>query len=319
MRNLFSFFLLLVFLVCTCTSCGNKDASTPYSASAQTAQSSQAVAHTAKGTRDNTPTCLVPSADGTNTDSCDVATIDFSHSAEGYIMVKYMGTCAKVKLQITGPNQITYTYNLSGGFEAFPLSSESGNYNIAIFENIEGNQYSTAMSSDLDVTIANEFGPYLYPNQYVDFTQDCAAVQKGVDLAFSANSDLEVITNVYNYVISNISYDYDKAENIQSGYIPNVDNTLQSQTGICLDYAALMASMLRSQSIPTRLEVGYAGDAYHAWISTHIDEVGWVNGIIEFNGKEWSLMDPTFAANSSEKSLKDFIGNGNNYTTKYIY
>ena len=77
--------------------------------------------------------------------------------------------------------------------------------------------------------------------------------------------------------------------------------------------------MLRSQNIPTRLEVGYAGSAYHAWISTYITDVGWVNGIIQFDGVSWSLMDPTFAANSSEEELRSFIGDGSNYTLKYRY
>ncbi|MBR2401449.1 MAG: transglutaminase domain-containing protein, partial [Lachnospiraceae bacterium] len=66
-------------------------------------------------------------------------------------------------------------------------------------------------------------------------------------------------------------------------------------------------------------EIGYAGEAYHAWISTYLNEIGWVNGIIEFDGKNWQLMDPTFAASSSEEKLKDFIGDGSNYVTKYIY
>ena len=52
---------------------------------------------------------------------------------------------------------------------------------------------------------------------------------------------------------------------------------------------------------------------------TYIDEVGWVNGIMEFDGTDWTLMDPTFAATSSEKDLKNFIGDGSNYKTKYIY
>ena len=138
-------------------------------------------------------------------------------------------------------------------------------------------------------------------------------------LAQSCNSDLEVVTKVYNYVTSTISYDHAKAATVQSGYTSNVDEIMLSGTGICLDYAAVMASMLRSQNIPTRLEVGYAGQAYHAWISTYITDVGWINGIIEFDGESWSLMDPTFAANSSETALKNFIGNGTNYKTKYIY
>ena len=54
-----------------------------------------------------------------------------------------------------------------------------------------------------------------------------------------------------------------------------------------------MTSMLRSQNIPTKLEVGYSGDAYHAWISTYIDDKGWVDDIIQFNGNTWQIMDPT--------------------------
>ena len=78
--------------------------------------------------------------------------------------------------------------------------------------------------------------------------------------------------------------------------------------------------MLRSQRIPTRLEVGYAGEAYHAWISVYLEETGWVDNIIEFHGSSWSLMDPTFAAGTgNSSSLKQFIGDGTNYVVKYYY
>ena len=80
-----------------------------------------------------------------------------------------------------------------------------------------------------------------------------------------------------------------------------------------------MTAMLRSQRIPTRVEVGYAGTAYHAWISTFVEEVGWVNGMIKFDGHDWSLMDPTFASTTEADQLKDFIGNGENYILKYVY
>lgn len=271
------------------------------------------------GTRSNTPVCLVPTASGVTVYSNALAAIDASNASEGYIMVNYKGTNPKVKLQITGANGVTYTYNLHGGYETFPLSSGDGSYKVAVYENVTGNQYSTALSQTIKVTITNVFGPNLYPNQYVNFNMGSQVVSEAMQLAQSCNTDLEVVTKVYNYVTSNISYDHNKAANVQSGYTSNVDEILLSGTGICLDYAAVMASMLRSQNIPTRLEVGYAGSAYHAWISTYITDIGWVNGIIEFDGANWSLMDPTFAANSSETALKNFIGNGSNYKTKYIY
>ena len=153
----------------------------------------------------------------------------------------------------------------------------------------------------------------------VNFTKDSAVVAKAAELEKNVSSDLDIVSNVYEYVSSYIDYDYDKAANVQSGYISDVDVILNSGTGICLDYAAVMCSMLRSLGIPTRLEVGYAGEAYHAWISTYITDVGWVSGIREFDGKNWSLMDPTFAATSNEKDLKEFVGDGTNYTVKYMY
>ncbi len=273
----------------------------------------------AVGTRNSAPVCLVPLSGTSELYDSAAASIDASNSAEGYVIVTYKGSSPKVKLQITGTDSITYTYNLAKSSEVFPLSAGSGAYKIAVYENVAGNQYATAMSKNINATVTNVFGPYLYPNQYVKFSAASLTVAKAAELAKSANNDLDVVSSVYNYVIKNVTYDYSKANSVQSGYIPDVDVILQTNTGICLDYAALMTSMLRSQRIPTRLEVGYAGEAYHAWISTYITDIGWVNGIIEFDGKNWELMDPTFAANSSAKELQNFIGNGNNYLTKYIY
>ena len=128
-----------------------------------------------------------------------------------------------------------------------------------------------------------------------------------------------MITRIYDYITQNITYDYDKASDPPTGYTSDVDAILASGTGICLDYAAVMASMLRSQRIPTRLEVGYAQDAYHAWISVYTADTGWLNGIIKFDGNVWTLVDPTFGANTDDKTLKKFIGDGSNYILQKMY
>ena len=300
-------FICLSILLCAC----GDEKPKPY-----TSGSSQE--HTSdNGTWNSTPKVLTPEASGQQVESCDVASIDYSNDSEGYVMVTYTGSNPKVKLQITGPDGITYTYNLHGDYEVFPLTSGSGTYNIDVFENLSGTQYSTAMSINIDVSITNEFGPYLYPNQYVNFNTSSLPVEKGKELTKSCNTDIEVVEHVYNYIIDNFTYDYDKAATVQSGYLPVVDDVYNSNSGICFDYAAVMATMLRSQSIPTRLEVGYMGEAYHAWISTYIQNVGWVNGIIEFDGSDWKLMDPTFA--STSKSPESFTTEDSKYITKYVY
>jgi transglutaminase-like putative cysteine protease len=199
------------------------------------------------------------------------------------------------------------------------LTSGDGDYSVTVYENISGNDYSTCLFENISVTIKNEFGPSLYPNQYVNFSSDSKAVAKASELAEGASSDLDVISNIYDYITSNISYDYSKASDPPVGYVTDIDAILDEGSGICLDYAALMAAMLRSQQIPTRLEVGYAKDVYHAWISVYIDDVGWLNGIIQFDGNTWTLVDPTFGANTGDSELKKFIGDGSNYILQKIY
>lgn len=305
----------LIFLLClqlvACDDSGNDNPDT------QPGNHPIASESTEKGSRDNTSIVLTPEASGTTTESCDVATIDVSHSSEGYIMADYHGTNEKVKLQIKGPDNVTYSYNMHGGYEVFPLTAGNGTYTIGVYENISGTKYSTALSCRVEINITNEFGPYLYPNQYVNFTAASLPVSKASELAYTANNDLEVVEKVYNYMISNFKYDYDKAANVQKGYLPVVDEVFKANTGICFDYAAVMATMLRTQNIPTRLEVGYMGEEYHAWISTYIKDIGWVNGIIEFNGSSWNLLDPTFA--STSKSPTNFISENSKYLTKYVY
>lgn len=271
--------------------------------------------------RDSTPQVLTPAADGTVVYQNNVTAVDASNTSQGYVMVNYNGSCEKVKLQITGPDQNCYTYLITerGNYTAFPLTAGNGSYSIQVMENIGGDSYVLSLEQTVDVQIENEFLPFLYPNQYVNFNADSNAVKKGSELAEDTWTDLEVVQNIYNFVIKNISYDEEKAQNVSYGYLPNVDDTLTSGTGICFDYAALMTAMLRSQNIPTKLEVGYSGDTYHAWISTYVDDKGWVDNIIEFDGDSWQIMDPTLGANNDSKSVKKYVGDGSHYVVKYTY
>lgn len=271
--------------------------------------------------RDSTPRVLTPSADGVTVYQNDFASIDTSNTSQGYVMVKYNGTNEKVKLQITCPDQSCYTYLISdrGAYDTFPLTAGNGSYALQVLENVAGDTYTVSLAQSINVSIEDEFLPFLYPNQYVNFHTDSKAVSKGSDLAKDTYSDLDVVQNIYNYVIKNISYDIEKAQNVSYGYVPDIDDTLSSKKGICFDYAALMTSMLRSQNIPTKLEVGYSGDAYHAWISTYIDDKGWVDDIIQFNGNTWQIMDPTLAATNDSAAVKKYVGDGSHYVVKYTY
>ena len=60
-----------------------------------------------------TYTVLTPVASGTEVYSGGGAQIDVSHAGEGYIMVKYDGNVAKIRVQVTRDGGSTYTYGLS--------------------------------------------------------------------------------------------------------------------------------------------------------------------------------------------------------------
>ena len=270
--------------------------------------------------RSNEPKCLTPVAGGQKILGEGALTVDATNSGDGYLYVKSTDENADIKLQLSCGDSVTYTYIIPQGDSVIPLSLGDGTYSVVVYEGMgEPGLYAVKFTEDIDVVIPDQFLPYLYPNCYVQFDINSEVVQLGKSLAEGKASDLEVIASVYDYVINNITYDHERAETVKPDYVPNVDQILKEKKGICFDYSSLMAAMLRSQRIPTRLEFGYAGDAYHAWITTYIEDEGWINGIIEFDGSDWTLMDPTFAANAGTKKIKSFIGDGSNYTTKYIY
>ncbi len=265
----------------------------------------------------------MPKADGKVTFTDKNATIDASNSDQGYVMAKYTGSSTnKLKVQVVGPSGTSYTYNLNtkGNYEVFPLSEGSGDYKVGVLQNTTDNKYALLVGTTLKAALADEFRPFLLPNQYVDYKEGSKVVAKGAELVKDKKTDLDKIASVYEFVIKNFTYDKQKANDVKTGYLPDVDKVLEEKKGICFDYAAVMASMLRSQKIPTKLVVGYANKVYHAWLDVYTKENGWIQSVIFFDGKTWRIMDPTFAStsNSSEK-VEELIGDGSNYTTMYLY
>lgn len=266
------------------------------------------------------PVILEPEAPGELEERCDDAVIDYSHMDEGYVMAQYITeTESRLKVLVMGPNT-TYSYNLpQGQWTVFPLSDGDGSYQIGIYQNVSGTRYATVMSVTCQVELQDEFAPFLRPNQYVNYTDATQTMETGSRLMTGLEHPLDKVAAVYDFVVSTLSYDYEKAATVKSGYLPDLDLVLAEETGICFDYAALMTAMLRSQGIPCKLVVGYAGQTYHAWISVWTTEHGWIDGAIFFDGQVWKRMDPTFASSSDRsEEIMDFIENGN-YTAKYLY
>ena len=260
-------------------------------------------------------TVLRPVASNVLTKSNQYVLIDYSNTKDGYVMVKFTeSTSVRLKVQVVGPTT-TYTYNLTPlEWTVFPLSDGNGSYQVKVYRNVVDNRYATVLAASFSVTLDDEFAPFLRPNQYVNYENANQTIQKTSEIIAGKNGRIEKAEAIYRYVVSNISYDYKKLENLPTTYLPDLDQVLKAKKGICFDYAALMTSMLRISNIPCKLVVGYAGTEYHAWISVWSPEQGWIDGVIFFDGTNWQHMDPTFAASGAADRIASV-----NYTTKYIY
>ena len=268
-------------------------------------------------------TVLVPEAPVTVTTGDDPLILDFSNASQGYFMGKLTQSDTKINIQITGPDDVCYKYFLSESdvWTSFPITAGNGAYLVLAYQEISDGQFASLFSYALDVTLDSEFYPFLYPNQYVNFTADSEAISLAASLTKDAAEDLDALDAIYQYVTTHITYDTEKAATVDTGYLPDIDETLRTGTGICFDYAALTASMLRSLSIPARLDIGYSGDVRHAWVDVYIESIGWVKRAVEFNGNEWKMIDPTFAAaagNEDNQAIDEYIGDSSNYTVQYI-
>ncbi|WP_313344863.1 transglutaminase-like domain-containing protein [Sedimentibacter sp.] len=245
--------------------------------------------------------------------------IDASNAADGYIKVKYLNETTKKLKVIIEKDSIQYTYNLNnkGEYDTYPLQLGDGKYKVRVFENISDNRYAAKQAADINVKLKDENAPYLISSQMINYTAESETVKKAQELTENKTNDLEKVEAIYDYVISNIAYDNDKSKNVKSDYLPDVDEILKENKGICYDYSSLLAAMLRSNSIPTKLVTGYSQNlsAFHAWNEVYTKETGWIAlDKLYFDGKEWKLMDSTIASTAKQSNSPQVM----EYTNKLI-
>lgn len=260
----------------------------------------------------------------------DKSEVDVTNANIGLVKIKSLvKTTKKLKVKIEKPGATPYTYDLNGttSEDSYPLQSGSGTYTIKVLENLDGNRYAVIQTVTVEAKITDPRAPFRNSIVNINFTPNSSAIKTASTLSSKTNDQLAKVKSIYQYIVSNISYDKAKANKAASGqltgYLPNIDQILSSKKGICFDYASLMAAMMRSQGIPTRMIFGYVApkNLYHAWNEVYIEGRGWIkiNGEIYFDGKSFSRMDSTFAASNNNGSLTEYLGNGKNYSVKYVY
>jgi transglutaminase/protease-like cytokinesis protein 3 len=205
--------------------------------------------------------------------SSDEPQIITSTSMNGYIYVSYKSD-KKVKVMMNlGDSQEVYDLIGDGQFHRFTLHLGDGNYKIRLVENTTGNSYRVVMTEEFDCVMINENFPYLVPNSFVVYDNDMEVIQFGLELTEDSETDEEKAHALYDWIVRNISYDFSVLGKLSVGYVPDPQTTYETKKGICSDFAALFASLCRSQGIPCKVVLGYyaKSDYYHAWNEVYIN------------------------------------------------
>ncbi|MCR2807257.1 transglutaminase-like domain-containing protein [Paenibacillus soyae] len=221
--------------------------------------------------------------------------LDASKLAQGVVSVSYeVKANVKTKVMIAKGKE-NYTYNLTAAqkTEQFPLQLGNGEYKVMVLENVSGKSYKVVKQETVRLSLQDEKVVYLNSIQNVSWTSTNKAIAKAQELAKGKKTDEEKVKAVYDFITSNISYDYSLAANVSSDYLPSIDKTLTSKKDICYGYSALFAAMLRSLDIPTKLVMGDTEyvDVYHAWNEVYL------------NGK-WVTIDTTVDAGLKKGNKK---------------
>lgn len=269
---------LLFFGFFCLTACAASDSAQP-----NAAETDSKTAQTSASGAEETKPLLLPEASGIVTYEGAGVTIDASHTDQGYVMIRCEPSEKRLKARIATSAQ-TYYYDLPGGeaYSVYPLQMGDGAYTVRVMEQVEDDLYALRYGVEIDVKLADETIPFLYPNQYVWYDANSATVQKARELARGMTDQSEIAKAFYKFVVKHMTYDNELAKTVEKGYLPSADASLASGKGICFDYAALLAVMLRSEGIPTRVLIGTVTpeNLYHAWNSVFLE------------GK-WVWMDPT--------------------------
>lgn len=205
-----------------------------------------------------------------------------------------------------------YTYDLtSGTLESFPLQMGNGEYKVTVLENSGGDKYQIVGASKVTAQMADEKVVYLGSVQNVKWTPQNQSIQYGFSLTKGNTAIIDKAKTLYNYMVGGTyRYDYNKLASLPSTYLPSIDRTYQEKTGICYDFSALFAAMLRSQGIYAKLVTGYTPNAegFHAW-----------NEVYDEGSKTWLIIDTTYDLQVISKKSVNMSKLSKEYSKVYEY
>lgn len=250
--------------------------------------------------------------------------LDYTNKDEGYVIGTYLGNDGKkCKVRITHSGDGFNFSAFLGKSMVYPLTYGDGKYKIEIFQQTEGTKYRIIMSLTITVVLRDKLLPNLYPNTYVNYTENSKCVAKAQDICIGLKTDVQKSKAIYDWICNNIKYDFKKAvilidqPDASHWFVPDPDEVLQEGKCICFGYASLFAAMHRCLGIPCRIAIGNVdGGGRHAWNEVYWSTSGSINKHLDIPAKKFKTIDVTSDISRGSRAIADLINN-NKYVTEY--
>jgi len=245
--------------------------------------------HVEKTTRHN---FQIPKIDapGTRVLESDGLTIDYSNTDQAYILVTN-GTDKDVVVEMyhaETDEQYKYYFRPDGTPRILPLQMQGG-WTMSVFKQKEEALFDEVGIIDVDADFVDPLLPYQMPSLVCPYNEGSSFVEEAEMLSDEAVSDEDFIGKVFGYIgARGFVHEGDFAEinNTPALYADffDLDNVVNTKTGLCGDFASLAAAMIRSRGVPVEIAWGYTdAGRYHAWVSVESEGV-------------WTKYDPTSIA-----------------------
>lgn len=217
--------------------------------------------------------------------------VDLSDIDKGIVKVSYSDIKNEYRILIEKDKvRLVYPFIANGKFETFPLQLGNGEYSVSLMKRIEGTKYVYIFKEKINLDLKDKNLVYLNSIQNISWSDKDKPILDATKLLTDFKTDSAKLKIIHNFIVNSIVYDYAKVSTLETTYVPNINYVYDKKKGICYDYSSLLAAILRSHGVPTKLVKGYSEnvDGYHAW-----NEV--------FINNKWYIIDTTVDATSKLK------------------
>ncbi len=257
--------------------------------------------------------------------------IDTTTASEGYIILENLDERAyNIGVYISAdvindlekkPNFIWISDSKGKSSIKVPLTYGVTSYNITVVTSMTYDPTGSECSSKkaeltFTPTSVSETGGFLLSAGEVIYDENMMFIKKAKEIAATCSNDFEKVEKIQAWVTSYMSYKDEEATPMIV-YQCDLEKIYNRKTGVCYDYAVILAAMLRSQGIPCKLDFGYYDGVGHVWTEVYVDSEGVLDADnVYLEGKKWCRVEATL---SGANGVKEFINESDKYVWGQIF